>query len=153
MYYIYHIPGVKIGVTDNLERRMRRQGNPNYEVLEEHTCVYEVSNRELELQKEYGYRVDDIPYFKTLQAVSAGGKVGGKIAGKINGKIAGKISGKRPKLESMKLTYEQADEIRSKYQTSIYSQQKLANEYNVSRACVQHILANRTYTKKGHPEE
>ena len=54
-YYIYHIPGVKIGVTQNIKNRVVRiQKCSNYEILEEHTCVYEVSKREIELQKQYG---------------------------------------------------------------------------------------------------
>jgi hypothetical protein len=37
---------------------MRQHRYPQYEVLEEHTCIYEVSRREIELQEEYGYGVD-----------------------------------------------------------------------------------------------
>ena len=61
-YYIYHIQGVKIGCTSDLKTRMRDQGFNEYEILETHTDIYEASKRELELQEEYGYRVDDIPY-------------------------------------------------------------------------------------------
>ena len=42
-YYIYHIEGVKIGVSNNPKERVKRQGFSNYEILEEHTCIYEVS--------------------------------------------------------------------------------------------------------------
>jgi hypothetical protein len=67
-YYIYHIPGVKIGVTQNIKNRVVRiQKCSNYEILEEHTCVYEVSKREIELQKQYGYRVDHKLYYETLK--------------------------------------------------------------------------------------
>jgi hypothetical protein len=37
-----------------------------YEILEEHTNVKTASNREQELQEQHGYRVDNIPYWKTL---------------------------------------------------------------------------------------
>jgi hypothetical protein len=55
MYYIYHIPGVKIGCTSNLKKRIQSQGFTEYEVLETHTDIDIASNREIELQNEYGY--------------------------------------------------------------------------------------------------
>ena len=67
MYYIYHIPGVKIGVSTEPEKRVANQGYSDYEILEEHTDIYEVSSREIELQKEYGYRVDRIPYWQSKE--------------------------------------------------------------------------------------
>ena len=62
-YKIYHMPGVKIGVSTNPKRRVQRQGYSEYEILEEHSCIYTVSDREQELQKEYGYKVDKCPYY------------------------------------------------------------------------------------------
>jgi NTP pyrophosphatase (non-canonical NTP hydrolase) len=61
MYYLYHIPGKKIGVTRNLNKRVTEtQGyKPNeYEVLDHSEDISYISNREIELQKSYGYRVD-----------------------------------------------------------------------------------------------
>lgn len=57
MYTIYHIPGVKIGCTMNLRRRMNEQGydDGDYEILEVHDDIDIASRREIELQKEYGY--------------------------------------------------------------------------------------------------
>lgn len=67
-YYIYHIPGVKIGVTKNLKNRVVRiQKCSDYEILEEHTCVYTVSKREKELQHKYGYKIDTFFYYETLK--------------------------------------------------------------------------------------
>ena len=68
MYYLYHIPGKKIGVTRNLNKRVTEtQGyKPNeYEVLDHSEDISYISNREIELQKSYGYRVDRKLY-KTL---------------------------------------------------------------------------------------
>jgi len=73
-YYIYHIPGVKIGMTEDLPRRMKEQDFTEWEILETHTCIYEGSSRELELQAEYGYRVDSIPYYMTKIRASRGAK-------------------------------------------------------------------------------
>ena len=64
-YYIYHIPGKKIGVTCDLNNRVTVQQGYNsseYEVLESSEDIDYISNRERTLQKEYGYRVDMVPY-------------------------------------------------------------------------------------------
>ena len=64
-YYIYHIPGKKIGVTCDLNNRVTVQqgyGPNEYEILESSEDVDFISSKELELQREYGYRVDMVPY-------------------------------------------------------------------------------------------
>ena len=64
-YYIYHIPGKKIGVTCDLNNRVTVQqgyGPDEYDVLESSEDVDYISSKELELQREYGYRVDMVPY-------------------------------------------------------------------------------------------
>ena len=64
-YIIYHIPGKKIGVTCDLYNRVTEQQGyevGEYEVIETSNDIDYVSKRELELQKEYGYRIDRIPY-------------------------------------------------------------------------------------------
>ena len=61
MYYLYHIPGKKIGVTRNLNNRVTLiQGykENEYEVLEQSDDIDYISDREIELQKSYGYKVD-----------------------------------------------------------------------------------------------
>ena len=65
IYYIYHIFGKKIGVTRNLNNRVTiAQGyQPSeYEVLETSADIDYVSERELELQLLYGYKVDRQSY-------------------------------------------------------------------------------------------
>jgi len=60
-YCIYHIPGKKIGVTNNLEDRVTRQQGyteDEYEILDMSDDICYISHREIELQKEYGYKVD-----------------------------------------------------------------------------------------------
>ena len=60
-YYLYHIPGKKIGVTRDLNKRVTQvQGYKpgEYEVLESSTDIDYISNREIELQKSFGYRKD-----------------------------------------------------------------------------------------------
>lgn len=66
MYYIYHIKGKKIGCTKNPKVRIKYAQKVNsYEIIEEHNCIYTASNREIELQKQYGYSVDKVPYYKS----------------------------------------------------------------------------------------
>jgi hypothetical protein len=97
-YYIYHIPTFihkngkigKIGCTvQTVKKRVEDQGYTDFEILEEFTCIYLVSYREIALQKEYGYPVDTIPYYKvheqrmktqlTLEQRSKNGIKGGNI--------------------------------------------------------------------------
>ena len=64
-YYLYHIPGKKIGVTrDLISRVVDQQGYDldEIEVLEQSTDINYISDRELELQLSYGYRVDRQKY-------------------------------------------------------------------------------------------
>ena len=66
-YYLYHIPGKKIGVTRDLNRRLTvYQGyKPSeYKVLEQSDDIDYISKREIELQKEYGYEADHTIYSK-----------------------------------------------------------------------------------------
>tara|TARA_R100001463_G_scaffold15158_1_gene39660 strand:- start:2 stop:778 length:777 start_codon:yes stop_codon:yes gene_type:complete len=61
MYYLYHIPGKKIGITRDLNNRVTLiQGykENEYEVLEQSDDIDYISDREIELQKSYGYKVD-----------------------------------------------------------------------------------------------
>lgn len=72
MYYIYHIKGVKIGCTGNAKRRVKEQGHTEYEILETHTDIVTASEREIQLQKEYGYEIDDTPYHISVENLSKG---------------------------------------------------------------------------------
>ena len=65
MYTIYHIPGKKIGVTRNINKRVTEQQGyapGEYEVLFKSDDINIISNLEVELQKSYGYKVDRQSY-------------------------------------------------------------------------------------------
>ncbi len=65
LYYIYHIPGKKIGVTRDLNNRVTLvQGYKpgEYEVLDSSSDIDYISGREIELQKVYGYKIDRTLY-------------------------------------------------------------------------------------------
>ena len=60
-YYLYHVPGKKIGVTCNLKHRVEEQQGykeGEYEVILQTDDISLVSDAEITLQKAYGYRVD-----------------------------------------------------------------------------------------------
>jgi NTP pyrophosphatase (non-canonical NTP hydrolase) len=66
-YYIYHIPGKKIGVTRDLKYRVEEQQGyrpGEYHVILKSENIDYVSKQELSLQEYYGYKVDEIPYNK-----------------------------------------------------------------------------------------
>ena len=70
MYYLYHIPGKKIGVTSNLNTRVTLiQGYKadEYEVLDSSDDIDYISDREIELQKSYGYKVDRQKYNQLIK--------------------------------------------------------------------------------------
>jgi len=64
-YYLYHIPGKKIGVTRDLNSRVVQQQGydlDEIEVLDQSTNIDYISDREIELQQSYGYKVDRKKY-------------------------------------------------------------------------------------------
>ena len=60
-YYLYHIPGKKIGVTSDLKERVERQqgyGPEEYDIIMSTDDIDLVSKKEITLQKALGYKVD-----------------------------------------------------------------------------------------------
>ena len=73
MHYLYHIPGKKIGVTRNLNKRVTEQqgyASDEYEVLLTSDDIDYISNMEIQLQKAHGYKVDITPYNKLIKSKS-----------------------------------------------------------------------------------
>ena len=68
-YYLYHIPGKKVGVTTNLEERVHKQQGyypGEYEIIEQSDDIKFISEGERIMQKFYGYRVDDVLYSELM---------------------------------------------------------------------------------------
>ena len=66
-YYLYHIPGKKVGVTTNLEERVHKQQGyypGEYEIIEKSEDIDFISKGEIIMQKCYGYKIDEVPYNK-----------------------------------------------------------------------------------------
>ena len=109
-YTIYHgtLPNGrrKIGVDAEYPRRIKRQKLTDHHVIEVHTCIYEVSEREIELQILHDVAVDKIPYhvvyFKNRN-IEQRAKVGASNKGKVisqehRDSISTKLKGRsRPK--------------------------------------------------------
>ena len=61
MYFLYHIPGKKIGLTNDVENRVVHQQGydwEEFEILAMDEDISRISNLELELQEKFGYKVD-----------------------------------------------------------------------------------------------
>ena len=153
IYYIYHIAGIKIGCTNNIERRMYQQGFTDWEILEEHTDIIEASNREIQLQQEHGYEVDNTPY--NIVATQFINKTNNRSTwangdqaarGRMNKGNVRKDLTNINKTEKRHLTFEQAEEIRSKYIPRKYTYSKLGKEYGVSEGVIKRICLNLSYT-------
>jgi len=66
-YYLYHVPGVKIGVTTNIKERVERQQGyieSEYDIIMSSDDINNISEWERKLQKKLGYRVDEKLYSK-----------------------------------------------------------------------------------------
>jgi NTP pyrophosphatase (non-canonical NTP hydrolase) len=66
-YYLYHIPGKKIGVTRDLKNRVEEQqgyDSSEYRILMKSDNIDYISEQEIYYQKKFGYRIDEIPYNK-----------------------------------------------------------------------------------------
>lgn len=58
MYTIYHVPGVKVGCSENVKKRIKQQGYDEYEIIEILHGKKEASEREIYWQKKLGYGRD-----------------------------------------------------------------------------------------------
>ena len=65
MYFVYHVPKVKVGMTSNLGKRVfEEQGYDPADVQILHTTyvMEEASELERMYQKSFGYKVDQMTY-------------------------------------------------------------------------------------------
>ena len=145
-YYIYHIPGIKIGCTNQLEKRMSDQGFTEWEILETHDDGWLAGDREQELQKEYGLPVDTSHYMISIENRRRGGIIGGLVA-KESGQLAAAQRKGSQKRNTHKryLTFDQAEEVRSKYKNGGYTWKGLAEEYGIPKCSIGRIIKYKTY--------
>ena len=154
MYYIYHIEGVKIGCTTNLKRRVREQKAISWSILETHDNINVASVREIELQKQYGYRVDDADYANIINAQKIGSKIGNskkyrnissesqRKTIKEKGLCIGEKNGRA------KLTLDKVNEIRTLWNGPIkYSKASLGRMFGVSEAMIRYIVTGKSWVQ------
>lgn len=114
MYYIYHIPGVKIGCSMYPKRRVKVQGYDTFEIIEQHIDKAEAAKREIELQKQYGYTIDRVRYNQANY--SEMGKIAGEYAVKTGNihkarKIGAPIAWKQKKSQEQLNAFEKVRSI------------------------------------------
>ena len=144
----------KIGVDSRYPTRIISQKLTNHRVLEVHTDVYEVSDREQELQRQHGVRVDKTPYYVTYfknknpeqRAKTSAALIGIKRnPSKENQSNAGKIGGSITAKARRKLTMDQAREIRILYATGQYTFKSLGKKYGVDFRLISKVVHRKTY--------
>ena len=166
MYYIYHIKGIKIGCSINPKKRIQQQGyrNSDWEILEEHLDKTIASNREIELQKQYGYKVDFVKYTKTIkigtyEGRSKGGKKNvqsGKLikAGEIGREVMKNTVTKDfysniGKMGSDKANYKNEYEIYAyKYPSMEFIGEYITQHHAARDLCLAHSSINNILNKK-----
>ena len=67
MYYIYEIPGIKVGCTNNIGRRIKHMGYDRYKILNTTRCINEASELEVYWQRKLGYKEDARTYLETVK--------------------------------------------------------------------------------------
>jgi hypothetical protein len=154
MYYIYHIPNFKwkngrigkIGCTENIKQRIREQKYSEYEILETHTDIQIVSDREIELQKQYGYPVDTIPYWKTRKMDVYKGGQSAVLSGQLASIRKKGNDAYSKKYSKPVVVYKTNGEFVGEFPSAIESARKL----NLNRGNVGALLIGRQKTCKGY---
>ena len=160
-YFIYHILGIKIGATCDRIKRFRE----NFNLYQIQPIILEtmegpntpemwqvVGDREWELADQYGYLRGEhyrIAREKRPNGMSKESSRKAQTTKAINNTIGngGKIGGKKPSRWLRSLTFQQAQDIRSKYIPLKYHMGMLAKEYNITKTTVFHIIHNKIYTQ------
>ena len=153
-YTLYHIKGVKWGMTERLEARLKQQGytiSDCYE-FEYYDDMDTAADRERELNIKCGYGWNKQQDWRIAKNNSYKGGAKSKEIGQIQNIqpigciLGGKKTGPRKKYELRKLNETQVDEIRTLYKSEKkYTLIYFAKKYNVSEATVHHIVKKRNY--------
>jgi DNA-binding transcriptional regulator YiaG len=145
MYYLYEIVGKKVGVTQDITRRQKEQKDKGIlKILGEYTDIYEVSEKEREIQALKGYHVDKDPYWYTVTVQNKKSCTKEAIAKhKANNDFRKASIG-----STRKFTAEQVISIRNRYKNNPeMSAGRLAREYNVSIYTMSNLIDGRKYSE------
>ena len=146
-YTLYHIKGDKWGCTRlTLKQRFlghdyRKKGLTVNDVCETEVYYDEhiAADREKQLNLRDGYSWEDKNDYRAICKLTENQK------GKPRSEET-KLKTSGSKHHNAKLTESDVLEIRSKYIPKLYTQQKLANEYRVSKINIKCITSRRTWT-------
>ncbi|MCP4989405.1 MAG: hypothetical protein GY928_26105 [Colwellia sp.] len=172
-YSIYHLPQFvhpngeigKIGCTsynDPQERAIEQDYTfDDFEVLEQYEDIYIASDREIELQKQYGYVVDKTPYFMSIQNRRTWTDADRQKAQQVLKQnqnqhlIKATLAASKSK---MKITYEIAQQIRNEGYKPKKNQyepgptlKSIAAKYGYSTQLISSVIKNQTYTSPNWP--
>ena len=159
MYTIYHIPGKKIGVTRNLNKRVTEQQGyalGEYEVLFMSDDIDLISNKEIELQQSYGYRKDRTLYknlFKSNMKINPTEQTStfpvpmSKLKGNLMDNIG--IEWKTPEY-SFKLEKEHIPWILANARPSMYNDKR---SYIYNKAFYEAFFSPKDTTNSTHPRK
>lgn len=145
IYYLYEILGVKIGITQNIERRRKEQKDKGeLIILGEYTDIYLVSEKERELQEIKGYHIDKHPYWYTVTEQN-------RLSCTEEAKAKHKANNDFRKASigsTRKFTTEQVISIRKRYSLdNNLSATQLAKEYKVGTYTMTNLLDGRKYSE------
>jgi hypothetical protein len=94
MYYIYHIKGVKWGMTNNLQRRLEQQNYTSADEVIEEADLDKAADLEKELNLRDGYPWNDTQDYRVISKLAKEGAKAQPLSAKIKG---GKTTGEKNK--------------------------------------------------------
>lgn len=144
-YYLYEIPGKKVGVTQDITRRQKEQKDKGeLVILGEYKDIYLVSEKEREIQAEKGYHVDKDPYWYTVTVQNKKSCTKeAKAKHKANNDFRKASIG-----STRRFTTQQVIDIRKEYESNKdISANQLAHKYNVNVFTMTNLLDGRKYSE------
>jgi len=161
IFYLYHIPGKKIGITRNLKDRVTRQQGytaDEYEVLLTSDDIDYISDKEIELQKSYGYKVDRQKYNSLTKKNNDNMKINvteqtttfpvpiAKLRGRLMDNIG--LKWKHPEFGTFEITKDNIPWILSNAKISMYNTQRCYIYNKAFYASEKPSTVSSTYTEK-----
>ena len=161
IFYLYHIPGKKIGITRNLKDRVTRQQGytaDEYEVLLTSDDIDYISDKEIELQKSYGYKVDRQKYNSLTKKNNDNMKINvteqtttfpvpiAKLKGRLMDNIG--LKWKHPEFGTFEITKDNIPWILSNAKISMYNTQRCYIYNKAFYASTKESTINSTYPVK-----
>ena len=154
-FYIYEVPGEKIGATKVWKVRSKYNFNKyniqpilieTMEGPDDEDMWQLVGDREWELADQYGYRRGEHYLSIRRKASKHSFTDEDRAKGRANGSLVKATAAARiANMKNRSLTYEIAEEIREKWIPYKYGWRKLAIEYNTTIEIVSSICSNKTY--------